>query len=227
MCEPSGCDHRRLGSRPGPVGPDTSEAPRREEKWVRSAPRPWNSPRHPSILDRAGRYFSQVEVVSRRPDGSVHRTTYEEVVRRARALASALVDLGVRPGDHIASLCWNHREHLECYLGVPASGAVLHTLNLRLHPQELAYVVNHAQDRMLVVDDVLLPLFEAFRDHRSPSPRGCPRSGQGGAAPATATGAVEAGAGFAGGPGRFRASGGPAKAVLRERYRTWRWPEEA
>jgi fatty-acyl-CoA synthase len=117
------------------------------------------------ILDRAGRYFSQVEVVSRRPDGSVHRTTYGEVVRRARALASALVDLGVRPGDHIASLCWNHREHLECYLGVPASGAVLHTLNLRLHPQELAYVVSHAQDRMLVVDDVLLPLFEAFRDH--------------------------------------------------------------
>jgi fatty-acyl-CoA synthase len=117
------------------------------------------------ILDRAGRYFSQVEVVSRRPDGSVHRTTYGEVVRRARALASALVDLGVRPGDHIASLCWNHREHLECYLGVPPSGAVLHTLNLRLHPQELAYVVSHAQDRMLVVDDVLLPLFEAFRDH--------------------------------------------------------------
>jgi len=116
------------------------------------------------VLDRAERYFPQVEVVSRRPDGTVHRTTYGDVVRRARALAAALADLGLRPGDRIASLCWNHREHLECYLGIPTSGAVLHTLNLRLHPQELAYVVNHAEDRMLVVDDVLLPLFEAFRD---------------------------------------------------------------
>lgn len=64
----------------------------------------------------------------------------------------------------MATLCWNHPEHLECYLGVPASGAILHTLNLRLHPDELAYVVSHAEDRMLVVDDVLLPLLASFRD---------------------------------------------------------------
>lgn len=118
----------------------------------------------PRILDRARLYHADVEVVCRRPDRSLVRTTYGEVVRRARALASALRNLGVRPQDRVATLCWNHREHLECYLGVPASGAVLHTLNLRLHPEELAYIMEHARDRVLVVDDVLLPLFEAFRE---------------------------------------------------------------
>lgn len=118
----------------------------------------------PRILDRARVYHADVGVVCRRPDRSLVRTTYGEVVRRARALASALRNLGVRPQDRVATLCWNHREHLECYLGVPASGAVLHTLNLRLHPEELAYIVEHAQDRVLVVDDVLLPLFETFRE---------------------------------------------------------------
>lgn len=115
------------------------------------------------VLTRAERYFGQVEVVSRRPDGTLHHTTYRQVIRRARALASSLVRLGIRPGDRVATLCWNHHQHLECYLGVPASGAVLHTLNLRLHPDDLAYVVNHAGDRFLVVDDVLLPLLETFR----------------------------------------------------------------
>lgn len=115
------------------------------------------------IVDRAELYHADVEVVSRRPDGTLHRTVYGDVVRRARALASALQRMGIRPGDRVATLCWNHREHLECYLGVPLCGAVLHTLNVRLHPSDLAYVVNHAEDRLLVVDDVLLPLFEAFR----------------------------------------------------------------
>lgn len=116
------------------------------------------------ILNRVERYFGQVEVASRRPDGTLHHTTYRQVVRRARALTSSLLRLGIRPGDRVATLCWNHHQHLECYLGVPASGAVLHTLNLRLHPDDLAYVVNHAGDRFMVVDDVLLPLLETFRD---------------------------------------------------------------
>ncbi len=115
------------------------------------------------VLARAERYFGHVEVLSRRPDRSLHRTTYAEVVRRARRLSSALLRLGVRPGDRVATLCWNHHQHLECYLGVPAAGAVLHTLNLRLHPDDLAYVVQHAQDRFLVVDDVLLSLLQAFQ----------------------------------------------------------------
>jgi fatty-acyl-CoA synthase len=86
------------------------------------------------------------------------------VARRARALAGALTRAGLNRGDRVATLMWNHQWNLESYLGVPASGCVNHTLNLRLHPEELAYIVNHAGDRILLVDDVLLPLYEKFRD---------------------------------------------------------------
>ena len=75
-----------------------------------------------------------------------------------------LQQAGLRPGDRVATLMWNHYMHLEAYLGIPAAGGVLHTLNLRLHPDELAYIVNHAEDRFLIVDDVLLPVFEKIRD---------------------------------------------------------------
>src|SRR5262249_9977060 len=67
-------------------------------------------------------------------------------------------------GDRVATLMWNHSTHLEAYFGIPAAGGVIHTLNLRLHPDELAYIANHAQDRWLIVDDVLLPIFESFKD---------------------------------------------------------------
>ena len=82
--------------------------------------------------------------------------------RRAKALAEALQRAGLQPGDRVATLCWNHYAHLEAYFGVPAAGGVVHTLNLRPHAQELAYIVNHAQDRFLIVDDVLLPLLNSF-----------------------------------------------------------------
>jgi len=115
-----------------------------------------------TILERAGKLFPKVEVVSRRPDRTVHRTTYGEVYGRARALAEALVKAGMRRGDRIATLMWNHAAHLEAYLGIPAMGGVVHTLNLRLHPGDIAQIVNHAGDRWLFVDDVLLPLYEKF-----------------------------------------------------------------
>src|ERR1051326_6506733 len=120
------------------------------------------------MLERAGRLFGDVEIVSRRPDCSVHRTRYSEMYRRARALGGALQSAGVKPGDRVATLMWNGYRHLECYFGIPAIGAVLHTLNLRLHPDELAYIVNHAEDRVLIVEDVLLPLFESFRGQVKP-----------------------------------------------------------
>jgi fatty-acyl-CoA synthase len=120
------------------------------------------------ILERAGQLFGAVEIVSRRPDGSVHRTSYADLYRRARALGGALQNAGVKPGDRVATLMWNGYRHLECYFGIPAIGAVLHTLNLRLHPDELAYIVNHAEDRVLIVEDVLLPLFESFRAQVKP-----------------------------------------------------------
>lgn len=116
-----------------------------------------------SILERAGKLFGKIEVVSRRPDRTMNRGTYGDVYRRARRLARGLELAGLRRGDRVATLMWNHRTHLETYFGVPVAGGVLHTLNLRLHPNEIAYIANHARDRFLIVDDVLLPVYESFR----------------------------------------------------------------
>jgi len=91
-----------------------------------------------AIARRAETLFGDRPIVSRRPDRSLHRTTYAECLRRARRLAGALHSLGVRPGDRVATLCWNHDRHLEAYFAVPMLGAILHTLNLALHPDELA-----------------------------------------------------------------------------------------
>ncbi|HZH76790.1 MAG TPA: long-chain fatty acid--CoA ligase [Archangium sp.] len=114
------------------------------------------------FLERARTYFGRSEIVSRLPDKSLHRYTYADFYRRTCRLAHALTRLGVKPGDRVASLCWNHSRHLELYFGVPSMGAVLHTLNLRLHPNDLAYIARHAEDRVIVVDRSLLPLLEKF-----------------------------------------------------------------
>jgi fatty-acyl-CoA synthase len=116
-----------------------------------------------AVARRAETLFGDRPVVSRRADRGIHRSTWAESLRRARRLASGLRALGVGPGDRVATLCWNHDRHLEAYFAVPLLGAVLHTLNLRLHPDELAYIVRHAEDRVLIVDAVLLPLLERFR----------------------------------------------------------------
>lgn len=115
------------------------------------------------ILERAGKLFPDVEVVSRLPGRSLHRCSYSDIYSRARRLAEALQKAGLQRGDRVATLMWNHYVHHECYLGVPVAGGVLHTLNLRLAPAELAYIANHAGDRFLIVDDVLLPLYEQFK----------------------------------------------------------------
>jgi fatty-acyl-CoA synthase len=115
------------------------------------------------VLDRAGRLFPQTEIVSRLPDKSLVRHTFADFATRARRLGAALVAAGIGRGDRVATLCWNHYAHLECYFGIPAAGAVMHTLNLRLAPDEIAWIATHAQDRMLIVDDVLLPLAEQLK----------------------------------------------------------------
>src|ERR1700686_1262887 len=117
----------------------------------------------PTILERAGKIFPRVEIVSCKPDRSIARSCYGEFYRRARRLAAGLTKLGLQPGDRVASLMWNHAGPLEAFFGVPCAGGILHTLNLRLHPQEIAGVVKHAGDRFLIVDDVLLPVYETFR----------------------------------------------------------------
>src|SRR5258708_12148293 len=114
----------------------------------------------PTLLERAAQLFARVEIVSRRPDRSFHRTNYGEFYRRARRLASALTKLGLQPGDRVASMMWNHSGHLEAFFGVPCAGGILHTLNLRLHPQEIAGIAKRAGDRFLLIDDVLLPVCE-------------------------------------------------------------------
>src|SRR5882724_7090621 len=114
----------------------------------------------PTILERAGKIFPRVEIVSCKPDRSIARTCNGEFYRRARRLAAALVKLGLQPGDRVASMMWNHSGHLEAYFGVPCAGGILHTLNLRLHPHEIAGIAKHAGDRFLLIDDVLLPVYE-------------------------------------------------------------------
>src|SRR5581483_2780540 len=83
--------------------------------------------------------------------------TFRTVAARARRLAAALARLGVAPGDRVATFCWNGQEHLEAYLAVPAMGSVLHTRNIRLFPEQLAYIATHAADRVLLGDDALAP----------------------------------------------------------------------
>jgi fatty-acyl-CoA synthase len=121
----------------------------------------------PAILRRDAQLGGSREIVTRWPDRSVTRSTHAEFAARAYALARALLALGLRKGDRVATLCWNHQPHLEAYLGVPVAGGVLHTLNLRLHPDDLAYIVNHAEDRFMLVDATLLPLLQKFQDRVS------------------------------------------------------------
>jgi fatty-acyl-CoA synthase len=117
-----------------------------------------------SILERGGKLYPKSEIVSRMPDKSIVRHTFADMYRRARQLAAALKAAGLKKGDRVATLSWNHYAHVECYFAIPAAGGVAHTLNLRLAPEEISWIANHAQDRFLIVDDVLLPIYEKIRD---------------------------------------------------------------
>ncbi len=119
------------------------------------------------FLERAGTLFPTNEIVSRLPDKSLVKHNYGQFYDRTRRLAQGLQDLGIRKGDRVATLCWNHHAHLECYFGIPAAGAVMHTLNLRLSADEIAWIANDAQDKILIIDDVLLPLYRQFEHQYS------------------------------------------------------------
>ena len=119
-----------------------------------------------SLVQRAELLSAGREVVFRRPDGTVGRTTFGDCARRARRIAAALAGLGIEPGDPVATLMWNQPEHLEMYLALPSMGAVMHTLNPRLHADELSFIVNDAEDRAIVLDESLLEVFESFRQAR-------------------------------------------------------------
>src|SRR5436190_2476064 len=118
----------------------------------------------PALLRRTETCWRDREIVARANDRSVVRTTYGATLRRARQLAVALRAAGIGAGDRVATLCWNHLSHLEAYFGIPLAGAVVHTLNLRLHPGDLGYIASHAEDSAVIVDASLVPLLLQFRD---------------------------------------------------------------
>ncbi len=117
------------------------------------------------FLNRAERYFGHKKIISRTSENSIHEFTYKEYAKRTRKLAEALEKLGMTRGTKVATFCWNHHRHLEAYFAVPCAGAVLHMVNIRLFPEHIIYVVNHAEDEIILVDDSLLPLVEAVAPH--------------------------------------------------------------
>jgi fatty-acyl-CoA synthase len=116
------------------------------------------------ILERSEKLFPNKEIASRALDGSMSRYTYADYFRRVHRVAHVLKQLGIREGDRVGTLCWNTSRHLELYFAIPCSGAVLHTLNLRLSADQLAFIINHAGEKVIFVDASLVPLLDAIRD---------------------------------------------------------------
>lgn len=114
------------------------------------------------IIEHARRIHPHKQVSTMLPDGSMHRTTYGAMYGRIKRLAKALVNLGVKPGDRVATFAWNTYQHMELYFAIPGAGAVCHTLNLRLFAEQLVYIINHAEDKIVFIDGTLIPLYEKF-----------------------------------------------------------------
>ncbi|MDW2877388.1 MULTISPECIES: long-chain fatty acid--CoA ligase [Bacillaceae] len=118
------------------------------------------------MIKRAEKYFPKKEVVSRTGSG-FHRFTYRQIAERTKKLAAALESIGVERGDKVGTLAWNHHRHLEAYFAIPCSGAVLHTINIRLSPQHISYIINHAEDKVLLIDPDIVPLIEKCQQELS------------------------------------------------------------
>jgi acyl-CoA synthetase (AMP-forming)/AMP-acid ligase II len=120
-----------------------------------------------SLISFADLYHGDVELVSRTVEGPIHRYNYHDAHKRSKQVANALLSLGVKPGDRIGTLAWNGYRHLELYFGISGMGAVLHTVNPRLFPEQIVYIANHAEDQYLFVDLTFVPLLEALFDKLS------------------------------------------------------------
>lgn len=116
------------------------------------------------VITHAARVHGAREVVTRRTDGTIARSDYARLHDRARRLSAALLRLGIAPGDRVATLAWNSERHMECWYGAMGIGAVLHTLNPRLHPDQLAWIAKDAGSRVLILDTSFVPLVEQLRD---------------------------------------------------------------
>lgn len=113
-----------------------------------------------SFIKRAEQFFPDKLIISRTSPDVIHRIPYREFAKRTRKLADALTKLGMKKGMKVGSFAWNHHRHLEAYFGVPSTGAILHMINIRLSPEHIAYVINHAEDEILLVDEDLFPHLE-------------------------------------------------------------------
>ncbi|QIL79488.1 fatty-acid--CoA ligase [Diaphorobacter sp. HDW4A] len=118
-----------------------------------------------SLIQFAERHHGDAEIVSRRVEGEIHRYTYRDLARRARQIANALDAEGLAPSDRVATLAWNGYRHMELYFGVSGSERVLHTVNPRLHPEQIAWIVNHAEDQLMCFDMSFLPIIQAVHAH--------------------------------------------------------------
>ena len=117
-----------------------------------------------SLIEFAQRHHGEGEVVSRRVEGDIHRCTYAQIAARSRKIANALDAMELAFSDRVATLAWNGYRHLELYFGVSGSGRVLHTLNPRLHPDQIAWIANHAEDQVLCFDLTFLPIIQAVHN---------------------------------------------------------------
>jgi acyl-CoA synthetase (AMP-forming)/AMP-acid ligase II len=117
------------------------------------------------ILDHAKNWHPHREVVTRSVEGPIVRTTYGEIHGRAKRVSKVLLDWGIKPGDRVATLAWNTARHIETWYGIMGIGAVCHTLNPRLFPEQLGYIINHAEDKVIFVDMTFIPLLEAILPH--------------------------------------------------------------
>jgi fatty-acyl-CoA synthase len=117
-----------------------------------------------SLIEFAGLYHKDEEIVSRTVEGPIHRYSYKDCAARCRQLAKALEKLDVRQGDRLGTLAWNGYRHVEIYYAVSGTGAICHTINPRLFPEQIAYIVNHAEDQYMFVDLTFVPLIEAVAD---------------------------------------------------------------
>src|SRR5438046_4276390 len=115
------------------------------------------------LIQHAANFHGDVEIVSRTVEGGTHRYTYADAERGSRQLAQALRRLGIEPGDRVGTLAWNTHRHFELYYAISGIGAVCHTINPRLFDEQIVYIVNHAQDRLLFVDTSFIPLLEKLR----------------------------------------------------------------
>ena len=116
------------------------------------------------VLEHGNRLYPHKKIKTKLPDGTLHEYCFHDLYGRVKRLCNVLEGLGVEPGDRVATFAWNNHQHVELYFGAPGAGAVVHTLNIRLFSDQLAYIINHAEDKVIFVDATLLPLIEGLGD---------------------------------------------------------------